>query len=294
VSASASDKTWTVLELLRWTTGYFTEAGIDTARLDAECLLAFALDCTRLELYVRFEKAVSADERTRFRALVKRRAADRVPVAQLTGTKEFWALPLQISADVLVPRPETELLVELSLARLPDRDGEYRVLDVGTGSGAIALAIASERPKAHIVATDISPSALQIAASNAEQLQMGERVLLRQGDLFEAVVGERFALVVSNPPYVARSGKADLPPELSHEPELALFGGDDGFEILRPFAAGVLELLEPEGWVAVEIGADQAEVVTGQFRDAGLSQVETHNDLARLPRVVTGRRGAVA
>lgn len=290
MTAAAPEKTWTVLELLRWTTKYFTDAGIDTARLDAECLLAFALESTRLELYLQFEKPVTPDERTRFRQLVKRRASERVPVAQLSGQKEFWSLPLLVSADVLVPRPETELLVQAALDRLPEVDREYRVLDIGTGSGAIALAIASERPHARVVATDISPSALQIAAANAEQLQMGERVQLRQGDLFEAAGGEHFDLVVSNPPYVARSERVDLPPELAHEPEVALFAGEDGLDVLRPLVAGVGEVLAPGGWAVVEVGVGQQDVVTQWFRDAGLTAVEIHHDLARCPRAVTGRR----
>jgi release factor glutamine methyltransferase len=292
VSAPGGQKSWTVLELLRWTTQYFQDAGIESARLDAECLLAFALETSRLELYVQFEKPVMEGERARFRELVKRRAGERVPVAQLTGQKEFWSLPFQVSPDVLVPRPETEVLVQAALDRLPDPEGEYRVLDVGTGSGAIAIAIASERPKTQLVATDISSSALQIATTNAEQLQVAERVQLRQGDLFEAVAGERFDLVVSNPPYVAGASRGDLPPELAHEPEEALFGGEDGFDVLRPLVAGFAEVLEPEGWAAVETGADQTERVAQWFRDAGFCEVEILRDLARLPRGVSGRRKA--
>jgi release factor glutamine methyltransferase len=294
VSAASPEKTWTVLELLRWTTKYFAEAGIESARLDAECLLAFALGSSRLDLYVQFEKPVMADDRARFRELVKRRAGERVPVAQLSGQKEFWSMSLQVSPDVLVPRPETEVLVQAALDRMPDKEGAYRVLDVGTGSGAIALAIASERPQARVVATDISPSALQIAAANAEELHVGERVQFLQGDLFEAVGGERFDLVVSNPPYVARSEQDRLEPELAHEPEVALFAGEDGLDVLRPFAAGVASVLEPGGSAAVELGVGQQDEVATWFREAGLVDVAIHHDLARNPRCVTGRREPAA
>ncbi len=291
-SPEAGDRPWTILELLRWTTKYFSEVGIDSPRLDAECLLAFALEITRLDLYVQFEKPATAAERQHFRELVRRRAAERVPVALLTRRKEFWSLDLEVSCEVLVPRPETAVLVTAALDRLPNADAEYRVLDLGTGSGAIALALASERPKAQVVATDISSSALQIARRNAEQLRLYERVELREGELFDPVRGESFDLVVSNPPYVERSRQEQLPPELAHEPAAALFGGNDGFAVLRPLVAGVGELLVPGGWAVVEIGEGQDQVVAQWFRDAGLEAIGIHHDLARRPRAVTGRRKA--
>lgn len=291
-NAAAGERTWTILELLRWTTKHFSEVGIESARLDAECLLAFALEITRLDLYLQFEKSATAAERQRLRELVRRRAAERVPVALLTGRKEFWSLNLEVSHEVLVPRPETEVLVSAALDRLPEAEAEYRVLDLGTGSGAIALALASERPKARVVATDISSSALQIARQNAEQLRLYERVELREGELFDPVRGESFDLVVSNPPYVERSRQEQLPPELAHEPEVALFGGDDGFAVLRPLVAGVGELLVPGGWAVVEIGEGQDQVVAQWFRDAGLEAIQIHHDLARRPRAVAGRRKA--
>jgi release factor glutamine methyltransferase len=190
---------------------------------------------------------------------------------------------------VLTPRPDTETLVEAALLRIPDEDGAYSVLDIGTGSGAIALALAKERPKSSIIATDISPEALQIARLNAEELHIAENVRFEEGSLFGPVSEERFDLIVSNPPYLARKASADLPPELAHEPELALFGGDDGFEVLRPLVAGVVDRLVPGGSVLVEIDPGQAETVAGWFAEAGLSEVETLNDLSRRPRVVAGR-----
>ena len=289
-AASPAEKTWTTLELLRWTTDYFSTQGIEGARLDAETLLAFALGCRRIDLYVNFEKPASPDERARFRALVKRRAGERVPVSHLVGSKEFWSLPLRVSSEVLTPRPDTETLVEAALDRLPERDGDYRVLDVGTGSGAVALAIAHERPGAAICATDISASALQISRTNAEQLLLSEKVRFLEGSLFEPVEGERFDLVVSNPPYLARRDATSLAPELGHEPEEALFGGEDGLAVLEPLVAGAPAVLAPGGWLAVEIDPGQVERVAAAFAEAGFRDVKSHCDLAKRPRVVTGRR----
>ena len=291
---ASRDRTWTVLELLRWTTDHFTAKGIETPRLDAECLLAHALDLRRLDLYLRYEQPVMADERSRYRELVVKRVSERVPVSLLVGEKEFWSLPFKVSSEVLTPRPDTETLVEAALARLPAEGLGHRVLDVGTGSGAIALSLARERPKASITATDISPSALQIARLNADELQVGETVRFLEGSLFEPVRGERFELIVSNPPYLARSVAGSLAPELAHEPELALFGGEDGYAVLRPFAAGVKEMLEPGGWTAVEVDPGQADAVGGWLTEAGLTEVETLRDLGGRPRVVAGRRDAEA
>jgi release factor glutamine methyltransferase len=289
-TAERSPGTWTVLELLRWTTSHFASRGIESARLDAECLLAFALETTRLGLYVDFEKPVTEPERARFRELVRRRGRDRVPVAQLVGRKEFWSLSLRVTADVLAPRPETETLVEAALTRLPDRERPYAVLDLGTGSGAVALALAHERPRARIAATDISESALQIARQNAEELHLEDRIRWLRGSLFEPVRGERFDLVVSNPPYLARREASALPPELGHEPEPALFGGEDGTAVLRPLIEEVGEALVPGGWVALEVAPSQSERVAAWLTQAGLAEVETRRDLARHPRVVTARK----
>jgi release factor glutamine methyltransferase len=286
----AAEKTWTVLELLRWTTSHFEKHGIDSPRLDAECLLAHALEVDRLRLYLDFEKPVRAEERARFRELVRKRASERVPVSLLLGEKEFWSLTLKVTSDVLTPRPDTETLVEAALARLPDPEGEYRILDVGTGSGAIALALAKERPRAQVTATDISASALQIARLNADELHIGDAVQFREGSLLEPVRGERFDLIVSNPPYLARSAAGDLAPELAHEPELALFGGDDGYAVLRPLVSGVAEALRPGGSVAIEADSGQVDVIAGWYAEAGLIEGEMLRDLAGRPRVVAARR----
>jgi release factor glutamine methyltransferase len=290
--ARASERIWTVLDLLRWTIPHFESRGVETARLDAELLLAHALGSSRLRLYVDFEKPVLEEERARFRELVRRRASERVPVSQLLGEKEFWSLSLKVSSDVLTPRPDSETLVSAALDRLPDTDAAYRVLDIGTGSGAIALAIATERPKAQITATDISEAALQIARENAEELQLSDRIRLLEGSLFEPVRGEEFDLVVSNPPYLARSGAEAFPPELEHEPEEALFGGEDGFAVLRPLVTEAYASLVEGGSFAVELNPGQEESVAQWCLEAGLVEIETLRDLAGRPRVVAGRRVA--
>ena len=278
-----------MLELLRWTQGHFAGKGIDTARLDAECLLAAALGCDRLRLYLDFDKPVAADERARFRELVRRRADERVPVALLTGRREFWSLAFEVTPDVLVPRPETEALVDWLLGRVPDREAELRILDLGTGSGAIAVALASELPKAHVTATDASPAALLVAQRNAEAHGVADRVHLLAGDAFAPVAGLRFDLVASNPPYVALRDEPRLPPELRHEPRGALFAGPDGTDLLRRLAAEVGEHLEPGGFSAFEVGEDQAERVAEWLRAAGLGDVGVVRDAASRPRVVTAR-----
>ena len=286
----SDERSWTVLELLQWTEEHLRKRGVESPKLDAECLLAHALGCQRLQLYVDFDKPTHPDQRARFRELVVRRARDRVPVSQLLGSKEFWSLELDVTRDVLSPRPETETLVEATLSRLPDPNGAYRIVDIGTGSGAIALALARERPSAQVTATDISQPALQIARFNADKLQLSERLRFLEGDLFGAVPGEQFDLVVSNPPYVARRDADALPPELAHEPEVALFGGDDGFAVSSRLVAGAWDALLPGGVFAVELAPDQTERIAEECKEVGLDEVETLRDLARRQRVVVARK----
>ncbi len=284
---AAEGRSWSVLELLRWTTRHFASAGIETPRLDAECLLAAALETDRLRLYLDHDKPVEREERARFRELVRRRAGERVPVAQLTGRREFWSLPLQVSRDVLAPRPETETLVQAALDLFPARDSVFDALDLGTGSGAIALA--TERPGARVVATDLSAAALRVASANAAALGLSARVELLEGDAFAPVAGRRFDLVVSNPPYLALSERASLAPELAHEPDLALFAGEDGAAVLRRLVAAAPGALAPGGSLLLEIAPAQAEEIAAACLSAGLVEVAVLPDLARRARVVRAR-----
>lgn len=275
--------------MLRWTTEHFGKHGIETARLDAECLLAAALDVPRMRLYIDFDKPVSPEERRVFREYVIRRAHERVPVAQLVGFKEFWSMMLLVTPDVLTPRPDTETLVSAALDLLPDREAKPDVLEIGTGTGAVALAIAHERPNASVTATDISPAALKVAIHNAESLKMADRVRFLLGDLFAPVDSTGFDLIVSNPPYLAESERDALPRELRHEPELALFSGRDGTKLLRALIDGAGAMLAGDGAIALELAPAQAPLAARWCEDAGLGDVKVHRDLARLPRVVSAR-----
>lgn len=256
-------------------------SGSETPRLDAELLLAHVLGVSRERLFLDRDLAVAGPQIRAFQDLVRRRAVDRAPVAYLLGTRGFRHLDLVVDPRVLVPRPETELLVEVGL-ELPHG---ARVLDVGTGSGAIALALADERPDLDITATDIDEDALAVARENARRL--GLEVTFAAGDLL-AAVGGTFDAVLSNPPYIADGDRATLPPDVrAHEPSRALFAGPDGLDVYRrliPQAAAAAPL------VAVEVGAGQAQAVIGFMRDAGLTHAEVRPDLAGIDRVVAGRR----
>jgi len=291
IAAAGTPRVWTVLELLRWTTEHFASRGIETARLDAECLLAHALGVPRLRLYLDFEKPVLEGERARFRELVRRRAGERLPVSQLLGQREFWSMTLRVTPDVLTPRPETETLVSAALDLIPAGKA-LKLLEVGTGSGAVALALALERPEIQITATDISPEALKVAQENAERVGVADRIRWLEGDGLDPVKGESFDLMVSNPPYVGEEERESLPPELTHEPEGALFAGPDGTRMLEQLIRGVGRVLAVGGWLALEHSPSQGAAVAGFCRSAGLTRIGLRRDLADRPRVTLAQRPA--
>lgn len=278
---------WTVVKLLRWTADYFKGKAIDTGRLDAELLLADTLGLDRVGLYVHFDRPLNASELADFRAKVQRRAKHE-PVQYILGETEFWSLPLQVGPDVLIPRSDTEVLVEEALQRL----GECGcMLDVGTGSGAIAIAVAYERRTAVITAVDCSRRALAVASANAERHGLAGRITFSEGDLAELPPGP-YDLVVSNPPYVAETEWAGLMPEVrDYEPRVALHGGTDGLDAYRQLARQATDILKPGGWLLVEVGAGQAAAVEQLFAQAGLAELVTRKDYAGIARVVCARAG---
>ena len=282
---------WTILEVLKWTTARFTERGLDSPRLDAELLAAHALGLARIQLYAQFDRPLSAPELAGLRDLVRRRQSGE-PVAYITGRKEFWSLDLAVDNRVLVPRPETELAVEESLAMLPPAAADLpspRLCDVGTGSGAIALALAKERTDAQVIAIDVSADALAVARANAERL--GLAVDFRQGHLLVPVTAdEALDLIVANLPYVRAGDIARLAPEVRHEPAGALDGGADGLDLVRALVAGASARLRPGGALVLEIGAGQAPAVAELCMAAGLVEVARRRDLSGIERVVRARR----
>ncbi len=282
-------QTWTTLGVLDWTTQRFTEAGIAGARLEAQLLLAHVLQCTRTQLYMAFDKPLADTELAGYRALIKRRLGGE-PVAYLLGEHEFWGLPLFVDPSVLVPRPDTETVVEVARTLVADRTAPCRVLDLCTGSGAIALGLAKELPAAQVIATDISPEAVAIAVRNVERNAMTERIWVRHGDLFAAVAGETFDLIASNPPYIATAVIATLSPEVRREPVLALDGGADGMVFYDRILAAAMTHLNAGGALLVEHGYDQADAVRVRFERAGFTAVTLVHDLAKQPRVTWARR----
>lgn len=293
-----AEKVWTIGRILRWTEQYFSEKGIETPRLDAEVLLSHVLGKERIYLYVHFDEPLEKGELAAYRELVKGRV-QRVPVAYLAGQKEFMGLRFRVNPSVLVPRPETEILVQASLERLKALQGAKAPLlfaDIGTGSGAICLSVLHFLPGSRAATVDISGDARSVAEENAAALGLSERVDFLTGDLLEPLEGRTFTAILSNPPYIPDGEISSLPPEVRlHEPRAALAGGPDGMEFYRRLAAEAPALLAPDGFLALEAGIQQAKAVAGLAEENPLiARTEILEDLAGIERVVIAWRGGSA
>jgi len=284
---------WTILKLLGWTTDYFSGRDIDSPRATAEILLAHSLGLRRIDLYVQYDRPMAEDELRRFKGLIRRRAA-REPVAYIVGEKEFWSMPLTVTSAVLVPRPETECLVEAVLDRLPELQkgstpaAGLRVLELGTGSGAVIISLAKERPGYSYTATDRRHEIVALARSNAEKNGLGSAVRFVVGDWFQpfSPAGDRFDLIVSNPPYIPTGVIPGLQPEVSRfEPAGALDGGPDGLACLAHIIRTAPGFLKSGGCLAVEMGHDQRSAVEKIVLECGeYSSVEFFTDYSGYDR----------
>ena len=277
---------WTTLKVLTWTKDFLTSKGIENARLEAEWLLCAATGLDRVGLYLNFEKPLNDEELASYRAMVTRRSR-REPLQHILGSQEFYGMEFEVSSDVLIPRHDTETLVHEALKRMP---GAVSVLDIGTGSGCIAVSLARQLPLAAVTAIDISGAALTVARRNAER--NGVAIEFLQGSLCEPVTGRWFDLIVSNPPYIPRGDIEQLEPEVrDFDHRGALDGGADGLDIYRVLIPSALYCLNPSGWLLLEVGAGQAGDVAGLFRSmAGYNEVVTVSDPGGIERVVGAQR----
>lgn len=281
---------WTIRRVLEWTLDYLGRHGSETPRLDAEVLLAFACNCPRIQLYVRYDEELPEPVRARMRALVQRRARAE-PVAYLVGHREFFSLDFEVNPDVLIPRPDTETLVVEALERIRSI-AEPSVLELGTGSGCIAVALAKNHAGMNVTAVDVSPPALDVARRNALRNGVADRIQFLESELFDAVAGRQFDAIVSNPPYVPQGELPELDPQISrHEPRLALAAGPDGLDVIRRIVADGPQFLGPGGLLLLECSPEQAPRVAELLGIADRFQgIETCADLTGAPRVVLGRR----
>ena len=288
-----ADAVWTIQRLLAWTTDFFRERGIESPRLDAEVLLSALLGRDRMYLYVHFDEPLEPEELARFRGYVKERAA-HVPLAYVLGRREFMGLDFRVTRDTLIPRPDTEILVQCAVdflcARLEAGATACTIADIGTGTGAIALSTLHYTEGIRADAVDISPAAAAVARENAERLGLTERIDIHVGDLLAPLAGGRYDMILSNPPYIPTADIAGLMPEVrSYEPHLALDGGADGLNIYRRLMADAPALLKEGGAVAVEVGIDEAAAVAAlAMAHPRIVRTEMLKDLGGIERVVVG------
>ena len=290
---SRQSSSWTIIKLLTWTASYFRDRGIDSPRLTAEILLARAMGAGRIDLYLRYDQPLSADELVKFKHMIIRRAG-REPVAYITGEKEFFGRGFSVSPHVLIPRPETEILVETAMGLLPENPVRpMRVLDAGTGSGAIVVSLALARPGHQYLASDISMEALAVAARNARAHGVKEKISFFAGDWLAPIPsGFKAFLIVSNPPYIPSAEIPLLEPEVrAHEPIAALDRASDGLSAIRRMIDCAPECLMDGGHLLLEIGYDQKEAVACLARESGrFSEISFVRDLAGIERVAVLRK----
>jgi len=286
---------WTIQKLLNWVAEYLKNKGVDSPRLSAELLLSCVLGLKRIELYTQFDKIVTEEKLTGLHKLVER-AGKHEPIAYLAGKTEFYSLEIEVTVDCMIPRPETELLVERAIEFLRARGGKQFVCDLCTGSGCIAAAIAKNFSDCRIIATDICDAALSVAAKNIERYGLKERVKLLCGDLFDPVMPqldvEKFDLIVCNPPYVSSAEFEKLDKNVKdYEPKLALFAGDDGLDIYRRIVEKVEQFLKPDAALMLEIGYEQGQTVRQLLEQAGcFGEITTEKDHCDNDRIVIAKK----
>lgn len=280
------NEVWTIGSIIKWTEQYFQDKGVDSPRLDAEVLLSHVLQKERIYLYIHFDEPLEAAELAAFREMVKKRV-QRIPVAYIVGAREFMGLRFAVSPAVLIPRPDTEILVEAVIERLKDKS-QIKFVDIGTGSGAIVLSLLHYLPLACAVAVDISQDALAVATENAETLLVKDRVDFYQGDIYEPLAAEEFDAIVSNPPYIPNADIAELEPEVKEfEPYGALAGGLDGLDFYRRLIADGSDRLKDGGFMAFEVGINQAQAVAALAESMPIfEKTEILKDYAGIERVV--------
>lgn len=276
----------TVLDILDKGTAYLERKGIEDARRNMQMLVAHQLGCTRMDLYLRFDQPIDEDRLAPLREALRKRG-EGVPLQHLLGTVFFHRREFKTDARALIPRPETEELAEwlVKNAKLPDAP---EILDMGCGTGVLGLTLAAEIANSHATLADLSPDALSLARENAAALEIANADFV-ESDLFSALDGRTFDLIVANLPYVPENDRPTLAKELAHDPDLALFGGTDGLDVIRRFVPQAAGRLNPGGWIALEIGIGQADEVEALLRAASLTDVLTLKDLSGIPRFPVGR-----
>lgn len=290
MSASGSQpaaEDWTVQRILEWTTGFLKQKGVESPRLEAELLLAFARKCPRIRLYTDFTSPLSESEKSVMRELVQRRAK-REPLAYLVGAREFYGRSFEVCSGVLIPRPETEVLVDVCLEKIP-RDEVRQLLEVGFGSGCVGITIACQRRSCSVTATEISTPAMEIGSRNILRHDVADRVTVIEGDVLEPLLssGRMFDGLVSNPPYICDEERAELAPEVAlHEPSEALFAGADGLTVIRRIIEQSRQLLVPGAFIAMEVDPAQSASVSALLEVAGFESVAIRRDLNGQDRVI--------